>query len=100
MPTPSSDPRLDQALARAAEMVAVCEPMYIAGFPHGNEAVTQVMPDALAGWAEAIRHLTTVEDAVDEDDYIPHLGSCYVGKCDICKAIASFIKDMLGGSHD
>ena len=78
--------RLPEALERAAELEAEW-PM-----PEYREAV--------AGWAEAVRHLTTVEDGDGDDDYIPHLGDCYVGKCDICKAIASFIRAMLGGDHD
>ena len=77
--------RLDLALRRAAEL---------SQNQHYNTASYR---EALAGWAEAIRHLTTVEDAVGDDDYIPHLGDCYVGKCDLCRAIAKFITAMLGG---
>ena len=94
-----TDARLPAALARAAELVAVCEPMYIVGFPHGsapNEAVTQVMPDALAGWAQAIQ-------AHAERPESEHDGGCSAGisklpcKCsqrDRTEAITKFCDAM------
>ena len=90
-----SDVRLDDALARAAEMVAVCEPMYIAGFPRGDEAVTQVMPDALAGWADAVR-------ALKEHLHHPFewCAEWDAGICVGCKAIRRFCVAMLGGNDE
>ena len=86
--TSTTDERLDAALRRAAEPVM--------------RTSLKAAYDLRAGWAEAIRHLTTIEDAedFDDDDYIPHLGDCYVGKCEICKAVTKFIRAMLGGDDE
>ena len=94
--------RVEDALERAAEMVAVCEPMYIAGFPHGDEAVTQVMPDALAGGADAVKALNYVRCiCLESKQTVERLGHDYdCPKPDADKAIAKFCDAMLGGSDE
>ena len=89
--------RLGAALERAAERVATMRKMYDAKYSARIEQIAH-----LAGWAEAIRALTSIPCVCAEypgpvDDQ-GHRFDCPAQ--DAAKAIASFIKAMLGGGDD
>ena len=79
-----TDPRVTEALERAAERVATMRKMYDAKYSARIEQI-----DALEGWAEAVEALENMNHIKRNDM-----------KCAGCEAIAKFITAMLGGGHD
>lgn len=75
----ATDPRVAEALARAAHTLAL-SPSYVE---------SEIALQYLAGWRDAVQ-------ALSEE----HLGHYEQYDCTGCKAIAKFITAMLGGSDD